>query len=148
MTGSQFTWEYRYPNGVIAVDRLRVPEGRTVELHVTAPAWDVIHSWWIPALGGKIDAIPGRVNQTWFRAERSGVFDGQCAELCGIYHSKMTAAAEVMPASEFDAWLEERRTQQEAAPRRSARRRGRDLARSATGSTARAATGRGSRAQS
>jgi cytochrome c oxidase subunit 2 len=114
VTGSQFMWEYRYPNGVIAVDRLRVPEGRTVELHVTAPEWDVIHSWWIPALGGKIDAIPGRVNETWFRADRSGVFDGQCAELCGIYHSKMTAAAEVMPASEFDAWLEERRTQQEA----------------------------------
>ena len=110
--GTQFTLEYRYPNGVIAVDRLRGPQGRTVELHVTAPDWDVIHSWWIPALGGKIDAIPGRVNETWFRADRTGVFDGQCAELCGIYHAKMTAAAEVMPASEFDAWLEERGTQQ------------------------------------
>ena len=112
VSGSQFMWEYRYPNGVIAVDRLRVPQGRTVELRVTAPEWDVIHSWWIPALGGKIDAIPGTVNETWFRAERPGVFPGQCAELCGVYHARMTAAAEVLPATEFDAWLEERSAQQ------------------------------------
>ena len=114
VTGSQFTWEYRYPNGVVAIDRLRAPEGRTVELEVTAPDWDVIHSWWIPALGGKIDAIPGRVNTTWFRAKRSGVFLGQCAELCGIYHAKMLASVEVLPADAFDAWLEERSTQQDA----------------------------------
>jgi cytochrome c oxidase subunit 2 len=110
--GTQFSWEYHYPNGVVAVDTMRAPEGRTVELHVTAPDWDVIHSWWIPALGGKIDAIPGTINHTWFRAERAGVFPGQCAELCGIYHAKMTAAAEVLPAAEFDAWLEERSSQQ------------------------------------
>jgi cytochrome c oxidase subunit 2 len=114
VTGSQFTWEYRYPNGVVSADRLRAPEGRTVELKVTAPDWDVIHSWWIPALGGKIDAIPGRVNTTWFRAERTGVFQGQCAELCGIYHAKMLATVEVLPAAEFDSWLAEREAQQEA----------------------------------
>jgi len=114
VTGSQFTWEYRYPNGVIAVDRLRVPEGRTVELHVTAPEWDVIHSWWIPALGGKIDAIPGKVNTTWFSAQRVGVFPGQCAELCGLYHAKMLASVEVLPAEEFDTWLAEREEQQAA----------------------------------
>jgi cytochrome c oxidase subunit 2 len=73
-----------------------------------------VHSWWIPALGGKIDAIPGTVNTTWFRAKRPGVFPGQCAELCGLYHAKMTAAVEVMPAAEFDAWLAERATQQAA----------------------------------
>jgi cytochrome c oxidase subunit II len=110
--GTQFTWEYRYPNGVVAVDRIRAPEGRTVELRVTAPDWDVIHSWWIPALGGKIDAIPGKVNHTWFRAKRSGVFPGQCAELCGIYHAKMTAAVEVLPPAAFDAWLAVREAQQ------------------------------------
>ena len=93
---------------------MRAPEGRTVELHVTAPDWDVIHSWWIPALGGKMDAIPGKLNKTWFEAKRVGVFQGQCAELCGIYHAKMLASVEVMPAAEFDAWLEERRAQQEA----------------------------------
>jgi cytochrome c oxidase subunit 2 len=114
VTGTQFTWEFRYPNGVISIDRLRAPEGRTLELHVTAPDWDVIHSWWIPALGGKIDAIPGKLNKTWFSAERTGVFQGQCAELCGIYHAKMLASVEVMPPDEFDAWLEERRSQQEA----------------------------------
>jgi cytochrome c oxidase subunit 2 len=114
VTGTQFTWEYRYPNGVVAVDRLRAPEGRTVELKVTAPDWDVIHSWWIPALGGKIDAIPGRVNTTWFAAKRAGVFLGQCAELCGIYHAKMLASVEVLPREEFDAWLAERETQQAA----------------------------------
>jgi cytochrome c oxidase subunit II len=112
--GTQFSWEYHYPNGVVAVDTMRAPEGRTVELRVTAPDWDVIHSWWIPALGGKFDAIPGRVNHTWFRAERAGVFPGQCAELCGIYHAKMTAAVEVLPAAEFDEWLAERESQQEA----------------------------------
>ena len=114
VTGTQFTWEYRYPNGVVAIDTLRAPQGRTVELEVTAPDWDVVHSWWIPALGGKIDAIPGTVNTTWFRAKRPGVFPGQCAELCGLYHAKMTAAVEVMPAAEFDAWLAERATQQAA----------------------------------
>ena len=114
VTGTQFTWEFRYPNGVISIDRLRAPEGRTLELHVTAPDWDVIHSWWIPALGGKIDAIPGKLNKTWFSAERTGVFQGQCAELCGIYHAKMLASVEVMPADEFDAWLEETRSQQDA----------------------------------
>ena len=114
VTGTQFTWEFRYPNGVTTIDRLRAPQGRTVELHVTAPDWDVIHSWWIPALGGKIDAIPGRLNKTWFDAKRTGVFQGQCAELCGLYHAKMLASVEVMPAAEFDGWLEERLSQQQA----------------------------------
>ena len=114
VVGTQFSWQYRYPNGVIAVDRMRAPQGRTVELHVTAPDWDVIHSWWIPALGGKMDAIPGRVNKTWFEAKRTGVFQGQCAELCGLYHAKMLASVEVMPAAEFDAWLAQRREQQTA----------------------------------
>jgi cytochrome c oxidase subunit 2 len=112
--GTQFTWQFRYPNGVVTVDRMRVPVGRTVELHITAPDWDVIHSWWIPALGGKKDAIPGKVNTTWFNARRTGVFQGQCAELCGLYHAKMLASVEVMPAGAFDAWYEERLAQQEA----------------------------------
>ena len=92
---------------------MRAPEGRTVELHITAPDWDVIHSWWIPALGGKIDAIPGQLNNTWFKAQRVGVFQGQCAELCGLHHAKMLASVEVMPAAEFDRWYEERRAQQD-----------------------------------
>jgi cytochrome c oxidase subunit 2 len=114
VTGTQFTWQFRYPNGVVAFDTMRAPEGRTVELHVTAPDWDVIHSWWIPALAGKIDAIPGTVNKTWFRAKRTGVFQGQCAELCGIFHAKMLASVEVMPADEFDAWLAQSEQQQDS----------------------------------
>ena len=66
--GHQYYWNFIYPNGVIAVDRLRAPVGQTTRLEVTAPDYGVIHSWWIPALGGKFDAIPGRVNETWFSA--------------------------------------------------------------------------------
>jgi cytochrome c oxidase subunit 2 len=112
--GTQFMWQFRYPNGVVTIDRLRAPEGRTVELHVTSPDYDVIHSWWIPALGGKIDAIPGKLNKTWFTAQNVGVFQGQCAELCGLYHAKMLASVEVMTAADFDSWYEQRRAQQEA----------------------------------
>ena len=104
--GYRFYWNYRYENGVIAVDRLRVPVGQNVRLEITSPGWDVIHSWWIPALGGKFDAIPGKTNTTWFRADRPGVYRGQCAEFCGIQHTVMTATAEAMPREEFDAWLE------------------------------------------
>lgn len=103
--GHQFYWEFEYPNGVVAVDRLRAPQGGVVRLEVTAPEHDVIHSWWIPALGGKIDAIPGRTNETWFRADRPGFYRGQCAEFCGIQHAAMLAGVEVLPGEEFDAWL-------------------------------------------
>ncbi len=108
VTGYRFYWQFEYPNGAIAVDRMRVPVDTNVKLDVTAPDWDVIHSWWIPQLGGKIDAIPGTTNETWFRAERAGIFNGQCAELCGIQHTEMTASVEALPREEFDAWLEER----------------------------------------
>ena len=106
--GYRFYWQFEYPNGAIAVDRMRVPAGRNVKLDVTAPDWDVIHSWWIPRLGGKIDAIPGQTNETWFRAERPGVYAGQCAELCGIQHAVMTAEVEALPQAEYDAWVEDR----------------------------------------
>jgi cytochrome c oxidase subunit 2 len=112
VTGRQYYWQYEYPNGVIAIDRMRAPVGVPVRLTVSAPDSDVIHSWWIPALGGKIDAIPGRVNETWFEADRTGVFEGQCAELCGVGHAFMTASVEVLPEAEFAAWLEERRQAQ------------------------------------
>ncbi len=105
VVGQQFHWEFRYPNGAVSIDRLRAPAGRPVELSVTAPEWDVIHSWWIPRLGGKIDAIPGRVNSTWFEADEPGFYEGQCAELCGVFHAKMLAGVEVMPEGEFDEWL-------------------------------------------
>jgi cytochrome c oxidase subunit 2 len=112
--GRQFYWQYRYPNGVVTIDTLRAPVGRTVELHVTAPDWDVIHSWWVPALAGKTDAIPGNVNTLWFRAKNVGTFQGQCAELCGLNHARMLQTVEVVPVAEFDTWLDERRSAQTA----------------------------------
>ena len=114
VTGRQYYWQFEYPNGVIAIDSLRAPVDGVVELDVTAPPYDVIHSWWIPALGGKIDAIPGRVNHTWFKARKAGTFTGQCAELCGLNHARMLARVEAMPRAEFDAWLAERKAQQDA----------------------------------
>ncbi len=114
VSGRQFSWQFEYPNGVIAIDTMRAPAGVPVTLEVTAPDDDVIHSWWIPALGGKIDAIPGTVNETWFEAEEPGVYTGQCAELCGIEHANMLASVEVMEPAAFDAWLTERRADQSA----------------------------------
>ena len=112
VTGQQFYWSYQYPNGVVAVDTMRAPAGVPVKLDVTAPDSDVIHSWWIPALGGKIDAIPGRTNYTWFQADEPGTYKGQCAELCGLQHDHMLASVEVMTQADFSAWLEQRRTDQ------------------------------------
>jgi cytochrome c oxidase subunit 2 len=111
--GHQFYWQFEYPNGVYAIDTMRAPAGVPVRLEVTSPDDDVIHSWWIPALGGKIDAIPGRVNTTWFQASE-GTYEGQCAELCGLQHAHMLASVEVLPPEEFDAWLQERRADQSA----------------------------------
>ena len=110
--GQQFSWQYTYPNGAIAFDRMRVPVGEPVQLVVTAPDWDVIHSWWIPALGGKIDAIPGRVNSTWFQASKTGVYAGRCAELCGVQHTDMQMTVEVLPRDQFEQWVSGRADEQ------------------------------------
>jgi cytochrome c oxidase subunit II len=103
--GRQFYWRFVYPNGVVAVNELRVPVGRVVELDLTAPANDVIHSWWVPRLGGKLDAIPGQTNVTWFEATEPGLYRGQCAEFCGSQHALMLATVRAVPESEFDSWL-------------------------------------------
>jgi cytochrome c oxidase subunit 2 len=114
VTGRQYYWQYEYPDGVIAIDTMRAPAGVPVRLEVTAPDSDVVHSWWIPALGGKIDAIPGTVNETWFEVDNPGTYTGQCAELCGLEHANMLASVEVLPEAEFAAWLEQRREEQTA----------------------------------
>ena len=87
--GHQFYWQFDYPNGTRTINDLYVPVGRVVDLKVVSA--DVIHSWWIPELGGKIQAIPGITNHTWFQADDPGTYAGQCAELCGLYHASMTA---------------------------------------------------------
>jgi cytochrome c oxidase subunit 2 len=105
--GRQFYWRYVYPNGAVAIDRLRLPVDRVARLRITAPEWDVVHSYWIPALGGKRDAIPGEVNELELFPDRTGVFDGKCGELCGLQHSAMNFEAEVLTAAEFDSWVEQ-----------------------------------------
>jgi cytochrome c oxidase subunit II len=112
--GYRYYWNLTYPNGVIAVDNLRAPVGQTVKLDVSAPDFEVIHSWWIPALGGKFDAIPGKTNVTWFNADAPGIYRGQCAEFCGIQHANMRGSVEAMPRELFDAWLEREQSAQEA----------------------------------
>ena len=104
--GRRFYWEFHYPDGHVTYDTMLVPVNRTVELNVTAPDFDVIHSWWIPALGGKIDAIPGKLNHTWFRAEAEGEYEGSCTEFCGLQHAEMTMVVRAVDADAYDAELE------------------------------------------
>jgi cytochrome c oxidase subunit II len=111
--GRQFYWQYRYPNGVIAIDRLVAPAGRLVLLEITAPESDVNHSFWVPGVGGKFDAIPGETTETAFQA-KEGRYEGQCAEFCGLQHAVMLAEIDVVPVDEFESWLEEQARTQEA----------------------------------
>jgi cytochrome c oxidase subunit 2 len=101
--GRQYVWMYRYPGGVYSYEELVAPVGVTVKLDILSV--DVAHSWWIPKLGGKFDAIPGYVNHTWFRIEHPGVYTGQCAELCGRGHAAMLAKVRGLEPAEYAAWL-------------------------------------------
>ncbi len=82
-----------------------VPIGKVVRMQVTAS--DVIHSWTVPAFGVKMDGIPGRLNETWFKVEEPGIYYGQCSELCGKDHAYMPITVRAVPQEEYDAWLEE-----------------------------------------
>jgi len=88
---------------LFAFQHMVVPLGRVVELTVVSP--DVIHSWWVPALGGKIDAIPGRTNHTWFKAQKLGNYEARCAELCGIEHAHMIGWVDVVTPAAFARFL-------------------------------------------
>jgi len=100
--GRQYYWNFIYPNGVIQVERMRVPEHRNVKLIINSG--DVDHSWWIPALQGKFDAIPGKTNHLWFTADRTGTFEGQCGEFCGYEHPHMVATVQAISGSRFQSW--------------------------------------------
>lgn len=101
---------------LLAVDNeVVVPVGKIVRLQITAA--DVIHSWALPAFGVKMDANPGRLNETWFKAEKTGVFYGQCSELCGRDHAFMPIAVNVVTQEKFDAWAKTARTDLDAAYR-------------------------------
>jgi cytochrome c oxidase subunit 2 len=105
VTGHQWWWEVRYPeSGVAAKNELHLPAGVPVDIHVTSS--DVIHSFWVPRLAGKIDMIPGHINILRIQADAPGRFRGQCAEFCGKGHARMALAVEAHTPEAFKAWLE------------------------------------------
>ena len=125
-TGKQWFWSYEYPDDKIAFDSVMiqdkdrkpdqprllavdnevvVPVNKVVRVQTTGA--DVIHAFAVPSFGIKIDAIPGRLNETWFKAEREGVYYGQCSELCGRDHAFMPIAVRVMNETDYAAWLEQ-----------------------------------------
>jgi cytochrome c oxidase subunit 2 len=105
VNGQQYLWRYTYPGDarVFSYFDMVVPTKTTVTLDITSA--DVAHSWWIPDLGGKADAIPGYTNKTWFRIDQPGVYKGQCAELCGDNHAEMRARVVAVEPEEFEKWL-------------------------------------------
>jgi cytochrome c oxidase subunit 2 len=106
--GHQYYWEYVYPNGAISIERLRLPVDRGVRLKIVAA--DVAHSWWVPSLAGKLDAIPGKTNFLAFKPNKLGVFRGQCAEFCGLYHAQMLTHVDVLPGAQYDRFVRQRAT--------------------------------------
>ena len=111
VTGQRFFWKYSYPEyGVtIAEEPLVVPANKVVTLLGTSV--DVIHSWWVPALGVKKDVLPGRITEAWFKA-RPGTYKGQCAELCGPLHAEMLIDVKVVPEAEFEQWIRKKKAEQ------------------------------------
>jgi cytochrome c oxidase subunit II len=105
--GHQFYWQFTYPNGAVSIGELHVPARRvvTVDIH----SQDVAHSFWIPQLGGKFDAIPGITNHTWFKAERPGTYDGTCGEFCGVYHAEMAARVVAGSVADYTSYLASQR---------------------------------------
>lgn len=108
VTGAMWWWQVRYRDPasgreVVSANELRLPAGRPVQLGLASA--DVLHSFWIPALGGKRDLVPGRVNRLVVTATVPGVHRGTCAEYCGAQHARMALHAVVMPADDFDRWL-------------------------------------------
>jgi cytochrome c oxidase subunit II len=130
-TGKQWYWSYAYPdNGKFEFDSLMaqdkqprllgvdnemvVPVNKIVRVQTTGA--DVIHSFAVPAFGIKIDAVPGRLNETWFKATKTGVFYGQCSELCGKDHAFMPIAVRVVSDQEFASWVETAKKKFASAP--------------------------------
>jgi cytochrome c oxidase subunit 2 len=99
----QFYWEYRYPGGQVSVDTLYLPVDEPVQLDLTS--LDVVHSWWVPSLTGKMDAFPGRVTTLRFVPETAGEFEGKCAELCGVQHAFMPTTVSVLARADYEASL-------------------------------------------
>ena len=124
VNGQQYVWRYTYANDCanaplsspFSYQEMVVPVDTTVTLDINAQ--DVAHSWWIPKLGGKFDAVPGYTNHTWFKVPgklAGTVFTGQCAELCGRNHANMTARVRAVTPAEYERWLDQRKADIKAA---------------------------------
>jgi cytochrome c oxidase subunit 2 len=111
VNGQQYVWRFTYPGGkdadglddAYSYEKMVVPINTTVTLDIVSQ--DVVHSWWIPQLGGKFDAVPGYPNHTWFKISKPGVYKGQCAFLCGRLHARMIAEVDAVTPAQYTAWL-------------------------------------------
>ena len=123
--GKQWFWSYEYPQAKVQFDALGLSDADAMKkheprllgtdnqivvpvnkiVHVITTGADVIHSWAVPAFGVKMDAVPGRLNSTWFKATKTGIYYGQCSELCGARHAFMPIEVKVVSQSDFDSWL-------------------------------------------
>ena len=129
VNGQRYVWRYTYPDKATTPENQRVasyvemvvPTKTTITLDIEAQ--DVAHSWWIPQLGGKFDAVPGHVNFTWFKIENPGLYKGQCAELCGRNHADMVAQVRAVTPAEFKVWLAAKKHEIEESDAAAATRR-------------------------
>jgi cytochrome c oxidase subunit 2 len=111
VNGQQYIWRYTYPGATnkdglgapYSYEEMVVPTNTTVTLDITSS--DVVHSWWVPQLGGKFQAVPGYHNYSWFKISKPGIYRGQCANLCGRGHARMIATVKAVPPAQFDEWL-------------------------------------------
>jgi len=108
VVGHQWWWEFQYPDlGVVTANELHLPIGQTARFDLTSA--DVIHSFWVPRMGGKMDVVPTRTNLLWFTPEQTGEFLGQCVEFCGIQHANMRLRLIVDTPEGFEAWVQQQR---------------------------------------
>ncbi len=106
VNGRQWWWEVQYPNhGITTANEIHIPAGQSVEVQLTSE--DVIHSFWVPQLHGKVDMIPGKTTSIVLQADQPGTYFGECAEFCGVQHAKMQFLVIADPPDRFAAWLEQ-----------------------------------------
>lgn len=105
--GLQWWWKFEYPQGFTSPNELVIPQGKAIRFELNAP--DVIHSFWVPRLAGKVDVMPGQTNWMWFQGDKIGVYYGQCAEFCGESHAFMRFRVRVVSQADYDTWVENQR---------------------------------------
>ncbi len=123
VSAHQFGWSYDYGNGVVVdqegslttdVQPFVVPTKTLIKLQIRGT--DVIHSWWVPAISGKTDAVPGYDNFTWLKIDQPGKWTGECAELCGVGHASMRIIVQAMDQSDFDTWMSQKKAAANSSP--------------------------------